>query len=398
MTESKTPKRVKIAPNLYKVGEVYRYRRGDFEKVLGQFKSDKEAIKEKERFELVRSQVGPESFTIRMKAAWPDYIEERERQAEGELKNRKRISTGTLREIKYIWDLHLLKFWGNKRFSDVDHQRWEEYVAQASVSDLKNHRKVFSGFLRWANKRGFIRYVPTFDVPPVLVRKRVILTPDQIKALITNAASDNALLFIAMYLFMGMRRGEQVHLKWSDIDFGLNHLQVRDETTRTRKGRPVPINAYVRQLLLRRQDSQRAVGVRTPYVFPLRGDPSRHMRHDGIFKTWHTTLRRAKLEGIIEPHDLRATFEFYANKRSDFTDMQREKFAGASIKIQSQRYVNFGADDVRGLEESVQFLGLEAALENTLLHPSSRKSDGKKTGRRPNLDPVDNSNSGKKTK
>lgn len=388
MSESTRPKRIKIAPNLYKVGDKYYYRRGDDEKLLGQFRTDALAIKAKDAHEALRGALGAEAFRLRLKQVFPDYRQYREAQMEGLIKGRKKISPGTFKEIVTIWDLHLVRFFGNKHLAEIDAPLWEQYCAKATVGDLKNHRKVLVGILGWCAKKGAVRYVPKFEVPHVVPRKRVILTPDQIKALFSNARG-NAVLFIAMYLFMGVRRGEQVHLKWSDINFEKRALYVRDETTRTRKGRPVPLNAFVHDLLVERLKAQRTEGIRTPYVYPMRGNPKRHMRHDGIASVWHTTLRHAGLEGIIEPHDLRATYETYANKRGEFTDMQREKMAGASIRTQSQRYVTFDADDVRGLEQVVQFDGLESTLKESKKHASTRKRHGIETGRKSKQDSVD---------
>jgi len=379
MSEATRPKRIKIAPNLYRVGSVYRYRRGDDEKVLGQFRTELQAIKARDAHESLRQALGAESFRARLKHAYGEYREFRQDQHDGKIAGRRKLAGGTLKEIDTIWNKHLLQFFGNKFFSDITDPLWEKYCNQATVADLKNHRKVMGGFLRWAKRKGMIRVLPEFEIPAVIVRKRPILTPDQMTALIKNAEG-KTLLFIAMYLFMGMRRSEQMHLKWKDVHFADRSLYIHDETTRTRKGRPVPINPFVLNLLLKIQSDQLEAGINTPYVYPKRGQPNRHMGSDSISKSWHTVLRKAGLEGLIEPHDLRATYEYYANKSTAHTDMQREKMAGASIKVQSQRYVTFNADDLRGLEEVVKFAGLENALISDGIPAKSRKADGKKTG------------------
>lgn len=391
MGESTRPKRIKIAPRLFKLGDKYIYRCGDDEKVLGVFSTDAKAIKAKEVHEAMRDSLGSSAYKFRLKHVWKDYLEYRRKQASGEVKGRRKIAGGTLKEIEAIWENHLLRFFGNCFFADITDQLWAEYCDSATVSDLKNHRKVFGGYLRWVKvNRGYIRVLPEFEIPDVVSRKLKVLTRDQIIALLTNAHR-TALPFVAMYLFMGVRRGEQMHLRWDDIDFESRALQIRDETTRTRKGRPVPINEFVAQILLKRLAEQKARGLKTPYVYPRRGQPQKHMRADGIASAWHTTLKNAGLENAdIRPHDLRATYEHYANKRSDFTDMQREKMVGASIKMQAQRYVTFDADDVRGLEQAVSFDGLSDALNKRLIHASVVKTDGVKTGKRSKKSSVDN--------
>jgi integrase len=394
MGESTRPKRIKIVDRLFRIGDKYVYRCGDDERVLGAFTSDEKAIKAKELHEATRDSLGASAFKFRLKHVWNDYYAFRENQAAGTVKGRKKIAGGTLKEIDSIWENHLLKFFGNRFFADINDQLWAKYCDRATVGDLRNHRKVLGGYLRWVKiTKGYIRVLPEFEIPEVVSRKLKVLTRDQIIALVTNAHG-TALPFVAMYLFMGIRRGEQMHLRWDDIDFVARALQVRDETTRTRKGRPVPINEFVAQILLRRLAEQRAADLVTPYVYPRRGQPSKHMRADGIASAWRTTLKRAGLTNAnIRPHDLRATYEHYANKLSDFTDMQREKMVGASIKIQAQRYVTFDADDVRGLEQAVSFDGLSDALNNRLLHASTQNKHGKKTGKRSRKSSVDIENS-----
>jgi hypothetical protein len=97
-------------------------------------------------------------------------------------------------------------------------------------------------------------------------------------------------------------------------------------------------------------------------------------------------IRNAGLvDAGLEPHDLRATYEHYANKRTDFTDTQREKMAGASIQTQRRIYLHgFQAEDLRGLENVVQFDGLESIMseKNSV---SSNLEAGGNTGKTENV-------------
>lgn len=361
--------RIKIERHLFRVGEAYYYRKGRIEESLGRFPNDKKAIEAKQLFETLKSRIGSEAFEWKVKHLWPDYMKERHEQLLGTIKGRKKISEATYIEIRDIWEKHLKKFFANVRLSEIDAVKWNEYCRKAKVADLTNHRKVFGFFLRWCEQNGKMKFIPTMKIPPVERRKRKTLTPSQIN-LVLEHSKDSLLLFVAQYLFMGMRRSEQMKLAWKHVNLKERWILIADETTRTRSGRVIPMNSFVHALLTHRMIEQRNEGLDTPWVFPKAGRPDEHATEEAPSKAWHKMLKNAGLGASgIEPHDLRATFEHYANKRSDFTDTQREKMAGASIQTQRKIYLQgFQADDLRGLEEVVIVEGLERIIQSKLLN------------------------------
>lgn len=338
-------------PNLLKVGDSYYYRRGKIEESLGRFRTEDEAITYKRIFEAKLDSIGALAFKFKAKDVFQDYADERERQFMGRIKGRRSLSNRTIEEMYSKWRTHLRPFFGNKKLAEIDSRLWNQYVQKSKVSDLANHRKVLGHFLRWCCAQGYLRVVPSMEIPEVERRKRLILKPDQIAAILRESSGD-LLLFVSMYLFMGIRWSEIIRLRWSALNLDRGILVVRKETTRTRKERSIPINGFVLGLLRVRHAAFVEAGIKTPWVFPKLGDESQHRAETTITRPWHTMLRRAGLEGI-KPHDLRATFEYHANKRADFTDTQREKMAGAAIEVQRRHYVSFEADDVRGLEDVV---------------------------------------------
>lgn len=278
-------------------------------------------------------------------------------------RRRRTISKGTFKEIEDVWRLHLKSFWANRRVDCVvDDKYWTEYVDQSLVIDLANHKKVWRGVLKYCRQMNYIKYVPEIEVPPVDRRERRVLKPKEIKLLFKHA-NGSCLIFISMYLFMGMRRKEIMTLTWADVHFEEQYLVLRKSEVKTRKGRPLPLNAFVLILLKARSEEQRAKKITTPFVFPNRKNAKRHGDVSGLKTAFNTIMRKCGFEsGYVTPHDLRATYEAYAHKSLDFTDTQREKFAGASIDVQKKTYVRFDAEDVRGLESVVQVEGLEEIL------------------------------------
>lgn len=371
--------RIKIVPNLFKRGDSYIYRKGKTEETLGRFSSDKRAIEAKEAFETKRKALGIGAFSVKAKQVWPDYREERRKRVDGEIPGRKRESNRTLQEIDIVWKNHLRKHFANRKLSDIDDPLWNTYVRKAKVGDLTNHRKVLKTFLRWCMTEGYLKTLPILKIPPVQRRKRRILSKEEILALLGNAEG-RLLLFISLYLLMGMRWTEIRKLRKSSIDLWRRTLEIRDETTRTRKGRIIKINRFVARLIVAEYRRHKAHKINSPWLFPKRGLPSEYMIDTAMRRPWERLLKRAGLEGF-QPHDMRATFEYWQGQMPGFTDIQLERMAGASKDMQRNRYlVSADADFVKGLEESVRFPELDRLKQKKIENMTREHSMGKTRG------------------
>jgi integrase len=363
--EGKRAPRIKVAKNLYKRGEVYYYRRGETEKALGQFKSDEKAIEYAEVFAAKRNALGIRAFKFRVKDVWPDYLEFRRKLKDGEIEGRKKDSVRTFEEIDGVYIRHLRKEFGNVKLADLDDPRWNRYVDKAKVGDLTNHRKVLKTFLKWCMTKGYLRALPLLQVPKVERRKRRIMNKSQILSLIEHAHG-RLLLFVCLYVLMGLRWTEIRLLKKASINLRKRTLIVQDATTRTRKGRAIKITRFIVRLIVIEYRRHKRLKIDTDWLFPKRGDPSQPMVDGAMRRPWERLLRRADLDGFT-PHDMRATFEYWQGMNQGFTDTQRERMAGASMDMQRNRYlVDADAEFVSGLEESVKFEELDRLKQNKL--------------------------------
>lgn len=76
------------------------------------------------------------------------------------------------------------------------------------------------------------------------------LTPDQLKSLLDAIGSSTdvqAAAFMKMALFTGMRRGELMKLKWSDVDFDRGFILIRNP--KGGKSQSIPLNDQARAVL-----------------------------------------------------------------------------------------------------------------------------------------------------
>lgn len=298
------------------------------------------------------------------------YIEEKAKQKDGKLKKVRRISPGTYREIDDLLNNHLLPFFGKKKLAKVTPVLWGKYCAGARVSDLRNHRKVFGAFLRWCIRRGYLLSMPDIvEIPHHEKRHRRIIKPSELKAIFEHAGG-SLLLFLTLALFQGMRRKEIMTLRWENVRLDEGYLIIEGRFNKHRRARSIPAGKIVLSVLRYRQAMVKAKGLVSPWVFPNGNDPKRCAHIDGLKTAWKTCLGRAFPKAEGEPveditwHDLRATFEKYANKSTAHTNMQKEKFADATLDVQSRLYVTMDHEDLRGLENVVQIEDLEKVIHS----------------------------------
>jgi len=363
-------------PQIVRYADGMHYLRiGDKERSL-RTKDFKEAAKRKPKLLALLDSTGERSGRLKVGDVWGSYVEYRSMSVESQdiveieasrsRRRRRTISLGTFAEIEKVWRLWLKPYWDHARLDKIDEEKWVDYTDRCDLVDMANPRKVFRGFLKWAKSKKYIKYIPDLPIPQVERRERCVLKPNDIRKLFQHAKG-STLLYISASLFMGMRRKEIMTLRWDCIHLGEGYLTLRKSEVKTRKGRPLPINSFVSTLLGQRRADQIKAKINTPYVFPHRDDPKRHGNLGGLKGAWTRVVEKCEFEkGYVTPHDLRATFEAYAHKAVEFTDTQREKFAGASIDVQKKTYVRFDAEDVRGLEAVVQVEGLDKILRTKI--------------------------------
>ena len=185
-----------------------------------------------------------------------------------------------------------------------------------SVKTVRNINQMISSALNCATEQRLISNNPTKGcVLPKLERKEMkILPPESLGAFFEEARRSGVFELYYIDLATGLRRGELLGLKWSDIDLARGIIHVRRQVLRQ--------NGKVVEAPLKTKNSYRniAIGVdavkvlkgmeqKDEYVFPSPyGGP---MSPDSVLHMLQRVLKRAGLERI-RFHDLRHTFSVLA--------------------------------------------------------------------------------------
>ncbi|MDA2920011.1 tyrosine-type recombinase/integrase [Desulfobacterota bacterium AH_259_B03_O07] len=127
-----------------------------------------------------------------------------------------------------------------------------------------------------------------------------ILTPEEENKLLSNSASHLKPIILTA-INTGMRKGEIISLKWSNVDFDNDLITIEATNTKSKKQKKIPINSVLRKVFL----EQKLKTGFDEYVFHTpEGKP--YYRQDSLKKSFLGACKRAGIKRL-RFHDLRHT-------------------------------------------------------------------------------------------
>lgn len=190
----------------------------------------------------------------------------------------------------------------NAKFGWLGRKRFRSTVTPRTVN---YELQVLRTFFRWAVMRNYLFVNPTLTVERLRIPKQAIprfLTSDQLKRLFVVCNERERRLFMTI-LFSGMRRGEAMHLTWTDVNFELGVLFIQEKPQWQWKPktdeRLIPMSPTLRELLVQHHAERANDGL----VFPNKeGNLDTH-----ILPKLKKVGRKAGLPNITV-HSLRHSF------------------------------------------------------------------------------------------
>jgi integrase len=190
------------------------------------------------------------------------------------------LSVNTADNYRGIIERHLIPAVGKRRLRDltvldVDHLLHEKYESGLSDSTVQRIRMILIKALRHAERRDLVaRNVAALtDLRRTKRRAGRSLTPEQARSLLGAAQNDRLGITVELGLYLGLRPGEVLGLKWDDIDFARGTLSVRRSIKREKNqltlGNPktsgstrtLKIPEDLVTALLRHRDAQNALRI-----------------------------------------------------------------------------------------------------------------------------------------
>ena len=171
-----------------------------------------------------------------------------------EYKKQKTNST-SLKVEEYRFNKHLKPSYGDKLLSEihqleVDRLRINllKVISPQTVKHVLGLLKILSNFAVKKQLCSGINF--KIEMPHVDNKKTEDLTPGQLRSLLVamNESTDHeAVAFMKMVLYTGMRRGELMKLKWTDVDFERNFISIKDP--KGGKSQMIPLNPPAHEIL-----------------------------------------------------------------------------------------------------------------------------------------------------
>ena len=141
----------------------------------------------------------------------------------------------TQQHYRYLLGKHLLPAFGNHSLCDLDTEAIQEFLSAKLESGLSpktviHIRNAFGAVLGLAEKRGYLTGNPVWktEAPGLVgVREINVLTPEQVLQL-AEALSEPVRSLVLLLTFTGLRVGELLAMRWRNVDFTENLLQVKE--------------------------------------------------------------------------------------------------------------------------------------------------------------------------
>lgn len=173
---------------------------------------------------------------------------------------------------------HIEKSFASKKLDEIkpsDIELWQNTLLKKGLSPrrIKTLRTIFTTMYSDAIKDGIVKYSP-LTVVKVPKAEKVEIKPFslyEIRSILAN--SDGQIRnFLALAFFTGMRSGEMIGLKWSDINFGRKEISISRTIKMGEISKPKTINSrriidIIDHLIPYLKDQFKITGKIKSYVF-----------------------------------------------------------------------------------------------------------------------------------
>jgi integrase len=236
----------------------------------------------------------------------------------------------TFRSYEQLTRLHLIPTLGRHQLKDLTPQHVQMMLKEKRTSGLSPRtvqrlRDVLRNALNVAVRRGdLVRNVASLTEPPrVEEEEKTYLTPEQAKHFLQVAQSDQLAPLYVVALYLGLRKGEVLGLKWEQVDLEHRTLSVvgalqeirgklqivKPKTKKSIRTLPLPgaVVQALRDHRLNQAETQlRAGGTWTKSDFVFTTSKGTPINPSNLTRSFHALLKKAGLPQMPF-HNLRHT-------------------------------------------------------------------------------------------
>lgn len=235
---------------------------------------------------------------------------------------------------KYLDDITPLDVlsWKEKRNKD-------KILSHTLYNELKVLKTMFARAIDWGL---FVGENPVKKLPKTTRRKIEFLTPEEVQRYL-NACSREYFPIAATLLMTGLRKGECLDLKWTDIDMKNRMISIRsDSSLKNCQGRDIPINSQLFEVL-------KTLPKVSEWVFPGIDVKSKRTTFDRL----HRDARKKACLPNLTIHHLRHTFASLAIQQGFDVGAVSKLLGHSSLKVTMEIYHHLNPDHARKVVEGL---------------------------------------------
>lgn len=242
----------------------------------------------------------------------------------------------TYNNYKFAYEKYISKFMMNIQLRHISKSDVQKMITDLinggySASLIKNVRKALSAAYISANEdEQIIDFNPTRDtkLPRGKEPTRKTFNLQELITIIDTFSTSRWLYAILFMLATGLRRGELLALKWTDLDIKEKRIKIEDNLTQYGEGTPksnnchyvplsdhasVYLNGWRNQL---KKEENHAIYKRVDTIFVSKaGKPIRP-------STFNNTLSKRKFDFKVTPHMFRHTFVYLSKGKLSLSEIQ----------------------------------------------------------------------------
>lgn len=231
------------------------------------------------------------------------------------------------------------------QITPLDVQNWKARRLKDGIrshtlyNELKVLKTMFARLKDWGLYDG---ENPVIKLPKTVRRKIVVLTPEEVQRYL-DFCSDRYYPIAATLVFTGIRKGELLSLRWSDVDLMKMIIAIRaDSSLKNSKGREIPINSQLVPIL-------RQLKRTSEWVFTGKDGKSQLSTFD---KSHRTARKKAGLHSLTI-HTLRHTFASLALQAGFDVGAVSKLLGHSSIRVTMEIYHHLNTDHARRVVEGL---------------------------------------------
>lgn len=255
----------------------------------------------------------------------------------------------TYQQYFFIYKSHIKPVIGDYKMTSIKTADIQKVIIEMNKKDMatktmKHAKTVMScAFTKACKIDGIISVSPVKDIqiPEKQAKPRKTLTLDELSKLFKSLEKSRWIWSVKFALVTGVRRGELLALKWTDIDWDNNRITIDESNSSTGLGNTksskihyVPLSEMAKKYLVYQMDMLKAET--NPIVYNDNNTIKETLKESDllVFPTengtmikpntyYHTIVRFANKSGIkVHPHCFRHTFVYNMRNKLSLKELQ----------------------------------------------------------------------------